>query len=181
MLNGLSEGQSGKINLTKIRGGKVMKKMLKSKKGFSLIELLIVVAILAILAAVSINLFGGVLKKQKVKTDEGAASHIQTAFQTYIHETDDVTLSLSGATKPDFAAAIKFLSDRKNIKPLNGDPQGDYGPYLNSSEAKISQQDKVFKVEIDTNNQSVKCEVVNRDGTSIQSQLEKIGFIEYKE
>jgi len=162
MFNGLSEGQSGKINLTKIRGGKVMKKMLKSKKGFSLIELLIVVAILAILAAVSINLFGGVLKKQKVKTDEGAASYIQTAIQTYIHETDDDTLKLSGTSKPKFEDALKFLSKKNNLIPLNGDPQGEYGPYLNSEEAKLSQQDKVLKVTIDNDTQSVKCEVIDK-------------------
>lgn len=171
MLNGLSEGQSGKINLTKIRGGKVMKKMLKSKKGFSLIELLIVVAILAILAAVSINLFGGVLSKQKAKTDKGAASYVQTAIQTYIAETDDSDLSIAqGAPVPAtdtarFTEVIKFLSQKQTLTPENGDDQGAYGPYLNADEIKLSQQDHALYVEVDSANQTVTA-VVEKIGDS---------------
>jgi type IV pilus assembly protein PilA len=171
MFNGLSEGRSKKINLTKIRGGKVMKKMLKSKKGFSLIELLIVVAILAILAAVSINLFGGVLTKQKSKTDKGAASYLQTAIQTYIAETDDSDLSLCGVSSTDtadakFTKVVTFLAGKQNITPDNGDPQGEYGPYLNSKDLKLSQQDYVFYVEVDEDNQTVTAVVEKENDSS---------------
>ncbi|MDP4183058.1 MAG: type II secretion system protein [Bacillota bacterium] len=131
-----------------------MRKMLKSKKGFSLIELLIVVAILAILAAISINLFGGVLKKQKTKSDAGAASYVQTAIQTYINETDDSGLTLVGSDK-SFDGVVTYLSSKHTLVPLNGDPQGDYGPYLNSSNIKLSQQDMILYVEVDSGNQTV--------------------------
>jgi len=146
MFSGLSEGQSGKINLTKIRGGKVMKKMLKSKKGFSLIELLIVVAILAILAAISINLFGGVLNRQKDKADLAAASYLQKALQTYIAETDDAELKNIGESNEKDVA--KNLSTGVVIDGVK------YGPYLNSSDLKLSRA-KGFKVTIDKSNQVV--------------------------
>ncbi len=146
MFSGLSEGQSGKINLTKIRGGKVMKKMLKSKKGFSLIELLIVVAILAILAAISINLFGGVLNRQKDKADLAAASYLQKALQTYIAETDDAGLdNIGGSHAPTVAKNLSTGVEIKGIK---------YGPYLNSKDLKLSRA-KGFKVTIDKSNQVV--------------------------
>ena len=146
MFSGLSEGQSGKINLTKIRGGKVMKKMLKSKKGFSLIELLIVVAILAILAAISINLFGGVLNRQKDKSDLAAASYLQKALQTYIAETDDCDLSHIG--KDNATEVAEKLSKGVEIGGVK------YGPYLNSSDLKLSRA-QGFKVTIDKSNQVV--------------------------
>lgn len=146
MFSGLSEGQNGKINLTKIRGGKVMKKMLKSKKGFSLIELLIVVAILAILAAISINLFGGVLNRQKDKSDLAAASYLQKALQTYIAETDDDDLSEIGGNNETTVA--ETLSKGVEILGVK------YGPYLNSKDLILSRA-KGFKVTIDKSNQVV--------------------------
>jgi len=149
MFSGLSEGQSGKINLTKIRGGKVMKKMLKSKKGFSLIELLIDVAILAILAAISINLFGGVLNRQKDKSDLAAASYLQKALQTYIAETDDSDLSHIGSNETEVE---KNFADKLSKGVVIGDAK--YGPYLNSKELKLSRA-KGFKVTIDKSNQVV--------------------------
>ena len=47
-----------------------MKKILKNKKGFTLMEMLIVVAIIVILVAISIPTFTGQLNKAKAATDE---------------------------------------------------------------------------------------------------------------
>lgn len=49
---------------------KALQKVLKDKKGFTLAELLIVVAIIAILVAVSIPIFTSQLNNSKAKTDE---------------------------------------------------------------------------------------------------------------
>ncbi|WP_160317742.1 type II secretion system protein [Pseudobacteroides cellulosolvens] len=131
-----------------------MKKMLKSKKGFSLIELLIVVAILAILAAISINLFGGVLGKQKEKSDKAACSYLQTAIQTYIAETDDVGLTDSEIKKDtvenlmdSFTKVITYTTDDGVDKK--------FGPYLNAKQAKLSQKDVWFEVAVDTDTGAV--------------------------
>lgn len=162
MFSGLSEGQNGKINLTKIRGGKVMKKMLKSKKGFSLIELLIVVAILAILAAISINLFGGVLNRQKDKSDLAAASYLQKALQTYIAETDDSDLSHIGNNNATTVA--EYLSKGVEIDGVK------YGPYLNSKDLKLSRA-KGFRVTIDKSNQVVTVVPDPTNATSINFSI----------
>ncbi len=45
-------------------------KELNNKKGFTLAELLIVVAIVAVLVAISIPIFNGKLKKAKIATDQ---------------------------------------------------------------------------------------------------------------
>ena len=45
-------------------------KILMNKKGFTLVELLVVVAILGVLAAVGIVSFGGFLSKSKINAAE---------------------------------------------------------------------------------------------------------------
>ncbi len=139
----------------KNEGGKVMKKMTKNNKGFSLIELLIVVAILAILAAISINLFGGVLNRQKDKSNEAAASYLQTAIQTYIAETDDSSLSKIGGNV--YGDVVDALSQKQSITVDGVD--GKYGPYLNNGTPKLSGNDKFFDVQVDEANQIVKVTV----------------------
>ncbi|HEY9063229.1 MAG TPA: type II secretion system protein [Pseudobacteroides sp.] len=146
-----------------------MKKMLKSKKGFSLIELLIVVAILAILAAISINLFGGVLNKQKDKSDQGAASYLQTAIQTYIAETDDSDLSGIGGESAGFDAIVTALADT-----IDYDADGDgtaetYGPYLNADKAKLSAKGAFLNVKVDSANQVV---TVTVDKTIVSNAID---------
>jgi type IV pilus assembly protein PilA len=56
-----------------------MKKNLKKKKGFTLIELIIVVAILGILALIAIPRFGNAQKNAKIKSDISNAKIIADA------------------------------------------------------------------------------------------------------
>ncbi|MGY5238101.1 prepilin-type N-terminal cleavage/methylation domain-containing protein [Clostridium tertium] len=56
----------------------------KKKKGFTLIELIIVIAIIAILAAVAIPKFGEVRKNANVKTDVANAKTIANAVTALI-------------------------------------------------------------------------------------------------
>lgn len=70
-----------------------MKKMLKNKKGFSLIELLIVIAIMGVLAVIAFSMFSGVVANSKKKADNTQAGNIQKALVAYIVDTGDVDLS----------------------------------------------------------------------------------------
>ena len=56
-----------------------MKKM--NKKGFTIVELVIVIAVIAILAAVMIPTFGGIIKKaNKSAAEQGATSAYKEAY-----------------------------------------------------------------------------------------------------
>jgi type IV pilus assembly protein PilA len=104
----LKEVTLKKSSTIKFEGGTIMKKKLNNKKGFSLVELLIVLAILAIIAAISISIFANVLENQRIKADKGQAAYIQSAVQTYLTESDDINLTnLSISSIEDMVGTLK--------------------------------------------------------------------------
>ncbi|OGF45614.1 MAG: hypothetical protein A2452_00075 [Candidatus Firestonebacteria bacterium RIFOXYC2_FULL_39_67] len=64
--------------------------MLKSKKGFTLIELMIVVAIIGILAAVAIPRFAQMLDKSREGATKGNLSAIRSSVSIYYSEKEGV-------------------------------------------------------------------------------------------
>lgn len=95
-----------------------MKKIRKSNKGFTLVELIIVIAIIAILTAVAAPQYIKYVEKSRISKDENNAASIQTAIETAIvdlnsdddstndvancgaSESFSVTFSASGITAP---------------------------------------------------------------------------------
>ena len=69
-----------------------MKKMLKNRKGFSLVELLIVIAIMGVLAVIAFSMFSGVVANSRKKADATQAANIQKALVAYIVDTGDANL-----------------------------------------------------------------------------------------
>lgn len=61
-------------------GGSMLR---KNKKGFTLIELMIVVAIIGILAAIAIPKFADLIKKSKEGATKGGLSSMRSAIQVY--------------------------------------------------------------------------------------------------
>ncbi len=70
-----------------------MRKILKENKGFSLVELLGAILIMAVIAATAIALFGGVLDSSRKSADEETAESIKRAILTYMNMSNDVNLS----------------------------------------------------------------------------------------
>ncbi len=60
----------------------------RKKKGFTLIELIIVIAIIAILATIALPRFGQIRENANVKADIANAKNIQTAIMTGIANGD---------------------------------------------------------------------------------------------
>lgn len=74
----------------------MMKKMLRENKGFSLVELLVAILIMAVIAGTAITLFGGVLNSSRNNADKETAESIKRAVLTYMNSTNDVDLSCLG-------------------------------------------------------------------------------------
>jgi type IV pilus assembly protein PilA len=72
-----------------------MKKMLKNKKGFTLIELMIVVAIIGILAAIAIPNFMSYQCKARQTEAKTALGTLRTLQETYYAQEDTYTDNLT--------------------------------------------------------------------------------------
>lgn len=94
-----------------------MLKKFTNKKGFTLMEMLIVVAIIAILVAIAIPTFSGALKKAKAATDlanirSGYASAQITAMTEYSDTERKLYLQKDGTVKDDATDAYVCKADK---------------------------------------------------------------------
>lgn len=115
-----------------IKGGEKLKK-LKNNKGFSLVELLIVIAIMGVLAVIAFNMFGGVLTNSKKRADDQQAKNIEKAILTYCIDSND--WKLTGA-KDEGGASISIVGISGHdliqilMEPIFDAEGKEYGPYL---------------------------------------------------
>lgn len=105
-----------------------MFKKLKDKKGFTLVELIVVLVILAILAALLVPALTGYIDKAKEKSIEAKTRNIVMATQTLIDEkygTVNLGASLTASvaigaeTKVDSGAFTVSAADIKNLAEVD--------------------------------------------------------------
>lgn len=87
---------SDMINIRReLLGGKNMTKILKNKKGVTLIELLAVIVILGIIAAIAVPTIGNLIERQEARAAEATFSSIEESVRIFSLDAADGTYDLA--------------------------------------------------------------------------------------
>ncbi|MBI4764813.1 MAG: type II secretion system protein [Deltaproteobacteria bacterium] len=76
-------------------------KLAKKKKGFTLLELMIVMAIISLLAAIALPQFARFRQKANMAATKSDVKNAHIALQSYISEHTTVVIPAASATGPD--------------------------------------------------------------------------------
>jgi type IV pilus assembly protein PilA len=129
-----------------------MKKMLRNQKGFSLVELLIVIAIMGVLAALAFSMFAGILGNSRRRADERTADQIAKALTFYILESGDAELKiLSGDTSTGYSVKFEEADGTTATAPSITVPGGE-----DVSQNLVEALQYVIVVENNTTNRTIK-------------------------
>lgn len=90
-----------------------MNKVLKNKNGFTLVELIVVMAVLAIISAIAVPRFLGVQDQAKLDADYATGAMIAKAAELYYVKEDNVVspITASDLITGDYINGVEFKSD----------------------------------------------------------------------
>ena len=100
-----------------------------NKKGFTIVELVIVVAVIAILAAVLIPTFSGIIRKANVSKDNQLIAHLNTALAADVD--GDKTMAGALAAAAEFGYDISKINAKANGNEILWDSVANVFCYLN--------------------------------------------------
>ncbi len=109
----------------------------KNKNGFTLVELIIVVAVIAVVSAIIIPNFTDITQKSKLKSDIVSARVIQNAIDVYTIENGSVKATNGTADETDLNAIITALYSKKYLKVSTYSTQTDGTTFIYHTEDKI--------------------------------------------
>ena len=100
-----------------------------NKKGFTIVELVIVVAVIAILAAVLIPTFSGIIRKANVSKDNQLIAHLNTALAADVN--GDKTMAGAIAAAEEFGYDVGKINAKANGNEILWDSVANVFCYLN--------------------------------------------------
>lgn len=139
-----------------------MMKKTNKKRGFTIIELTIVVAVIAILSAVLIPTFAGIIKKSRESADEQAVRNMNTALGAAVLEDDATIYDVYGALSENGI-------DADNYKPLYKDRFFFY----DSASQQIIYTDAAYEVLYPAHLAGVSTEANRLNWTSLSGEIKK--------
>lgn len=96
----------------------------KSNPGFTLIEILIAVSIIAIITAIALPSFTNMVAKSKLRSDVQTAQNVQNAVDMYIAEMGKTPLSTAqDSTRENATVVIQVLFNNGYLKKSTADMQ----------------------------------------------------------
>jgi len=116
--------------------------MKRRRKGFTLVELMVVIAIMAILSAASIPVFTGYVRKAKAAVHLSECRSVYMAAQTYLEELRMEGRDAADVDTEKLLLEIRELTGMENITYVEGDGTGvesrdmseDFGIVLETAE-----------------------------------------------
>jgi prepilin-type N-terminal cleavage/methylation domain-containing protein len=121
-----------------------MKGRISNRSGFTLVELLIVVIILGVLAAVAIPQFSNNTEDAKISALDTSLAELRNAIELYYHQhnavypgavkqTDGAAVASAAEASAAFVAQMTLYSTAGGVTATVKDATHKYGPYLKKS------------------------------------------------